>query len=180
MDPIYNEYYVNGKSANFIKKLWILNNSEHQPPILDKGVPPNGCFTMSIIQGNGLHVKHKNKTMHLSEGIYLCGQITETLYIDILSGTKATMIQLFPWTPSYFGISNAHLFTDKICFANEIAKFKVLNLDDMIDLENESLCSYLVKTFSCLFTSNNNIDLTTESLQMIMKKKRKYHRCFNS
>ncbi|WP_288447345.1 helix-turn-helix transcriptional regulator [uncultured Chryseobacterium sp.] len=171
MDPIYNEYYVNGKSANFIKKLWILNNSQDQSPILNKGVPPNGCFTLSIIKGNGLNIKHKNKARHLSEGIYFCGQITETLYIDILSGTKATMIQLFPWTPSFFGISNAYLFTDKICPANEIAKFKDLNLGNMIGLENEKLSGFLLKTFSSLFRSNDNIDLTTESLQMIMEKK---------
>lgn len=70
MDLIYNEYYVNGKSANFIKKLWILKNSEPQPPIINKGVPPNGCFTMAIIQGNGLNIKHKDQKKHLSEGNY--------------------------------------------------------------------------------------------------------------
>ncbi|MBD3903328.1 helix-turn-helix transcriptional regulator [Chryseobacterium sp. Ch-15] len=169
MNPIYNEYYVNGKGARFIKKLWILNNSEDHLPILNKGVPPNGCFTMSIIEGNGLNVKHKGQIRHLSEGIYFCGQITETLSIDILSKTKATMIQLFPWTPSYFGISDAYLFTNNICLANEITNFKALNLDAMIGLENERLCRYLVKTFTFLFRSNANIDLITQSVQFIMK-----------
>lgn len=171
MNPIYNEYYVNGKSANFIKKLWILNNSKDNHPILNKGVPPNGCFTMSIIQGNGLTVKHRDKTMHLSEGIYFCGQITETLYIDILSKTKATMIQLFPWTPAYFSISDAYLFTDKIVLTSEISNFKVLNLSDMIGLENESLNSYLLKNFSCLFRSNANADLISESVRLFIKNK---------
>jgi len=171
MNPIYSEYYVNGNTANFIKKLWILNNSEDQPPILNRGVPPNGCFTIAIIQGIGLNIKHKDQVRHLPKGIYFCGQITETLYIDILSKTKATMIQLFPWTPAYFGISDAHLFTDNICLVNEITSFKVLTLDEMIGLENEKLCRYLTKAFSCLFRSSDNIDLTTESVQLIMRNK---------
>nr|WP_314492219.1 helix-turn-helix transcriptional regulator [uncultured Chryseobacterium sp.] len=166
MNPIYSEYYINGKSANFIKKLWILNNSEDQPPILNKGVPPNGCFTMAIIQGTGLNVKHKDQNMYLSEGIYFCGQITETLYIP-----KATMIQLFTWTPAYFGFSDAHLFTDNICPAVEMTNFKGLNLDAMIGLENESLCRYFVKTFSFLFRSNAGTALITESTQLIMTTK---------
>lgn len=171
MNAIYDEYYVNGKSASFIKKLWVLNNPENHPPILNKGVPPNGCFTMSIIQGNGLNVKHKDQIKHLSEGIYFCGQITETLYIDILSKTKATMIQLFPWTPAYFSISDAYLFTDKIVLTSEISNFKVLNLNDMIGLENESLNSCLLKNFSCLFRSNANADFISESVRLIIKNK---------
>lgn len=84
MNAIYDEYYVNGKSASFIKKLWVLNNSENHLPILNKGVPPNGCFTMSIIQGNGLNVKHKDKTIHLSEGIYFCGPLAKWILNDIM------------------------------------------------------------------------------------------------
>ncbi|MFY1046667.1 helix-turn-helix domain-containing protein [Chryseobacterium sp. GP-SGM7] len=171
MNPIYNEYYVSGKSVNFIKKLWILNNSEDLPPILNKSVPPNGCFTIAIIQGSGLNIKHKGQTKNLPEGIYFCGQITEKLSIDILSATKATMIQLFPWTPACFGISDAHLFTDKICLANELIHFKELNLDIMIDLNNEMICNFLIKTFSFLLRSNPNIELITKCTQMILTNK---------
>ena len=113
---------MKGYIAHFIKKLWILDNPNDQPAILNKGVPPNGCFTIAIIQGNGLSVKLKNKIKLLPEGVYFCGQITETIYIDIPSGTKATMIQLFPWTPVHFGISSAYKFTDNICQINYIVK----------------------------------------------------------
>ena len=171
MNPIYNEYYVNGILTNFIKKLWILDNLNSNSPILDKGVPPNGCFTMAIIKGNGLNVNHKDQAIHLPEGIYFCGQITETLSLDILSATKATMIQLFPWTPACFGVSDAHLLTDKICRANELTHFKELNLDMMIGLNTEMVCSYLVNTFSCLFRSNPNIDLITNCIQLILTNK---------
>ena len=171
MNPIYDEYYINGKCAQFIKKLWILDNPKDQTPILNKGVPPNGCFTMAIIQGKGLTIKHKDQITQLPEGIYFCGQITETLYLDILSGTKATMIQLFPWTPACFGISDAHIFTDKVCPANEITNFKGLDLDTMIGLKNEMICRYLVKSFSRLLVKNINMNLITESTRLILKNK---------
>jgi len=148
MNPIYDEYYVNGNIANFIKKLWILDNPENHPLLLNKGVPPNGCFTIAIIQGNGLSMRHKDHTKRLYTGVYFCGQITETISIDVLSGTKATMIQLFPWTPPHFGISNSHLFTDNICPANEIALLKTLGLQRMIGLSNRLICQYITKAGS--------------------------------
>jgi hypothetical protein len=171
MNTIYNEYFVNGIIANFIKKLWILDNVNSSSPILDKGVPPNGCFTMAIIKGNGLNVRHKDQVRHLPEGIYFCGQITETLSLDILSATKATMVQLFPWTPASFGISDAHLFTDKIFPSNELIHFKEMNLDSMIGVNNEMVCSYLVKTFSALFTANAKVGVITKSTQLILGKR---------
>ncbi|KFC19536.1 helix-turn-helix transcriptional regulator [Chryseobacterium sp. FH1] len=173
MDPIYNEYYVHGKNKNFIKKLWILNNPENHPPILQKGVPPNGCFTIAIIQGNGLSIKHKNQINYLSEGIYFCGQITETINIDILSGTKATMLQLFPWTPSFFGISDAYLYTDTIRLANDIGILKDLNLNIMMGLSNKMICQYMAKAFVGLFHNNVNTSLITESTHMILARQGK-------
>lgn len=171
MNPIYKEYYVNGDIANFIKKLWILDNPENHPPILNKGVPPNGCFTIAIIQGNGLHIKHKDHTKRLSEGIYFCGQITETMSIDVLSGTKATMIQLFPWTPAHFGISDAYLFTDNIYPANEIPILKTLNLNMMVGLSSRLICQYITKTFTPLFRTDSNTALIIESTRKIIANK---------
>jgi AraC-like DNA-binding protein len=171
MNPIYDEYYVNGTIANFIKKLWILDNPEKHPPLLNKGVPPNGCFTIAIIQGNGLQVKHTGQITKLSEGIYFCGQITETISIDVLSGTKATMIQLFPWTAAHFGLSDAHLYTDHICPANEIAQLKTLDLHRMISLSNRSICQYITKAFAPLFKTDSNTALINESTKLIITSK---------
>jgi AraC-like DNA-binding protein len=171
MNPIYQEYYVNGSIAHFIKKLWILNNQEDQPSILNKGVPPNGCFTIAIVQGEGLNIRHKNQSKKLSEGIYFCGQITETMYIDIYSGTKATMIQLFPWTPVHFGISDAYLFTDHICPADEIARLKTLDLNMMIGLSNRLICKYIATAFVPFFKTDSNTALIIESTQIIIASK---------
>lgn len=171
MNPIYDEYHVNGTIANFIKKLWILENPESHPNLLDKGVPPNGCFTIAIIQGIGLHIKHKDHTKKLSEGIYFCGQITETISIDVLSGTKATMIQLFPWTPAHFGISDSHLFTDHICPADEIALLKTLDLQNMIGLSSRSICQHITRAFAPLFRTDSNKTSIIESTQLIINNK---------
>lgn len=171
MNPVYEEFYVNGKIAHFIKKLWILDNPNDQPSIVNKGVPPNGCFTIAIVQGKGLSIKHKNQVRKLSEGIYVCGQITETIYIDIYSGTKATMVQLFPWTPVHFGISDAHLFTDHICLANEIALLKTLDLNMMIGLSNRLICNFFIKAFAPLFRTDSNTVLIIESTQIIIASK---------
>lgn len=168
MNPIYEEFYVHGNSAHFIKKLWIVSNPEDCPSLLNKGIPPNGCFTIAVVQGKGLCVKHKNHIINLAEGIYFCGQITETLYIDIFSGTKATMIQLFPWTPAYFGICDAHFFADKIFPDHEITPLKTLDLSRMIGLSNTLICHYLTKAFIPFFRSNSNTGLISTSIQMII------------
>ncbi len=171
MNPIYKEYYVNGNSAHFIKKLWILDTPEHHPPVLNKGVPPNGCFTLAVIEGSGLRTTLKNQIQTLPEGIYFCGQITETIYFDIDPGTKATMIQLFPWTPVHFGMTDAHWFTDYICPADEIPQLTVLNVNDLIGLSSENLCRHITQIFNPLFRTNVNTGLITESTRMIIAKK---------
>lgn len=171
MNPIYDEYYVNGTIANFIKKLWILDNPENHAPLLNKGVPPNGCLTIAIIQGNALHVKHRGQITKLFEGIYFCGQITETLFIDVLSGTKATLIQLFPWTPANFGFSDAYLYTDHICVINEIALLKTFDLHKMMGLSNRSICQYITKAFAPMFRTDSNTALITESTHLIITNK---------
>lgn len=115
-----------------------------------------------------MKVKLKDNNIHLPEGVYFCGQITQALSLNILSETKATMIQLFPWTPAWFGISNAYLFTDKICRANEVINFKELNFDVLIGLKNEIVCIYLAKIFSPLFRRSPNIELISKSIQLIL------------
>lgn len=169
--PIYQEYYVKGNIAHFIKKLWILNNPENCPALFNKGVPPNGCFTIAVIEGNGLSVRHQNQVKHLPEGVYFCGQITEPIYLDISSGTKAVMIQLFPWTLVHFGISNAQDFTDTICPIHETGIATPLDLIKMIGLSNEKICNYMTNAFRPLFRSNINTNLILESTQMIMASK---------
>ena len=154
--------------AHFVKKLWILSNPLNCPVISNKGVPPNGCFTIAIVQGTGLCVNHKNQFRHLPEGVYFCGQITETLFVDILPGTKATMIQLFPWTPIHFGFLNAYTFADIICPFSESGVLPILDLTKMIGLSNEKICRYVKKAFSPLFRNNRETALIIESTQMII------------
>jgi AraC-like DNA-binding protein len=168
---LYQEYYVEDKIAHFIKKLWILNNPGDSPAISNKGVPPNGCFTIASVQGKGLSIKHQDQIKLLPEGVYFCGQITETMYIDIQSDTKAVMIQLFPWTPAHFGISNAQIFTDKICSISEIGVIPIVDLTQIIGLSNERICRYVTKAFYPLFRNSMNTALIIESTQMIIAHK---------
>ncbi|WP_084681537.1 helix-turn-helix transcriptional regulator [Chryseobacterium soli] len=107
----------------------------------------------------------------MPEGVYFCGQITETMYIDIHSDTKAIMIQLFPWTPAHFGISNAKIFTDKICSISEIGVVPVSDLTAMIGLGSEKICSYITKAFYPLFRNTIKTALIIESTQMIIANK---------
>ena len=165
---IYEEYDVKKEISHFIKKLWTLNSLPGKPSILNKGILPNGCFTIAIIQGNGLYVKQQNQLKHLTEGVYFCGQLTEAIYVDIYPGTKATMIQLFPWTPAHFGLSNAEIFTDKIVPIGELSVDPVLDLTHMIGLTNAQICRFVTAAFHSLFRSDANTALIIESTQMII------------
>lgn len=165
---IYEEYYVTNEISHFIKKLWTLNNVVGGPAIMNKGVLPNGCFTIAIVRGEGLYVKQQNQVKHLTEGVYFCGQITETIYVDLYPGTKATMIQLFPWTPVYFGLSHAELLTDKIYPIDEVAINPVLDPGAMIGLTNPQICRFITAAFSPLFRNDHNTSLIIESTQMII------------
>jgi hypothetical protein len=99
----YTEYKVPKPLAALVKKLWTLDNLSNPAPVENKSILPNGCFNIAFIAGAGVLIINKTGRIQLREGVYFCGQMTELLDIDIHPHSRATMVQLYPWTPVFPG-----------------------------------------------------------------------------
>ncbi|WP_316805360.1 helix-turn-helix transcriptional regulator [Pedobacter nototheniae] len=150
----YREYYVKNYLSRFLKKLWKLENLFNDYPVEQKCVLPNGCFNIAILQGPGLIVRSQNWEQQLSEGIYLCGQFTKPVYVDVLAHTNATMVQLHPWTPAYFGLQNATVLTDNILAISDVFKGIILNNELITTAGYADLIRQLAIAFTSFAATN--------------------------
>lgn len=165
----YEEYYLKEMFNHFIKKIWTLDNLDEDSTHLQKTILPNGCFNIAIIKGAGFLVTQLNQEKRLTEGIYFCGQATEAVFIDIFSHTRATMVQLYPWTPMHFFLEDINLFRDRIIPADHLPV--KLDKDFMLlpDLENAQICRQILRTFSPLYNADEVSTLVTKASQFIFE-----------
>lgn len=110
----YGEYYAENRFSLFIKKIWVLDNLSNPGNIEGRSVLPNGCFNIAVIEGLGLRISHMGQEKHLGPGSYFCGQMTQAVGVEILPRSKATMVQLHPWTPAHFTGEDMGAFTDQV------------------------------------------------------------------
>jgi AraC-like DNA-binding protein len=94
----YTEYAPNQESSRFVKKLWMIDNSQQNTSIKDQIILPNGCFHIGFLTGQGIEVITADKNYHLTEGAYFCSQFSHALNIHILPKTKILLIKLTTWT----------------------------------------------------------------------------------
>lgn len=168
----YLEFAIQDQSAFFIKKLWTLDNSTNQQPVLQKSILPNGCFNIAIINGQGVLVRHQNAAKQLTKGVYYCGQMTKAIQVDIMPGTKATMIQLFPWTPVHFLLPAVlSAFTDSIIPIHELPSNLPIQWDYLLELYNESqIHRYVVTQLSRSVRQNADSRLITDACRLMLER----------
>lgn len=162
----YDEYYVPNSLSFLIKKLWTLNNINNFKSISNKSVLPNGCFNIAFITGKGFTIKNTNGKTHLTEGVYFFGQMTELLQIDIYPHSKATMVQLYPWTLVHFSAEDMNMHINKFIKMDHFQTSAFANLGKA---ENLSICRMVAATFSPLFHVNSTTSLLTKATQMIIR-----------
>ncbi|NIG56364.1 helix-turn-helix transcriptional regulator [Chitinophaga sp. Cy-1792] len=97
----YREYPVAAPLSTYIKKCWVLDNSQNPLALTGRKVLPNGCFNLAIISGQGIAIAGLHHTV-LKEGIYFCGQLTSAIDIHLHAYTKIVLVQLYPWAPVNF------------------------------------------------------------------------------
>lgn len=166
----YSEYTIQDQSAFFLKKLWTLDNGTNSNPVLQKSILPNGCFNIAIINGPGIFVQYHNKNIRLTEGVYYCGQITKAIQVDVMPGTKATMIQLFPWTPVHFSFPPIlSTLTDAIVPIHELLLNLPIQWDYLLGCHNESqIHRYVVTRLNQSINHNSDSELITNACQLIL------------
>ncbi len=109
----YSEHELKSE-ARFVNKLWRLDNSHQKIAIDDLKILPNGCFNIGLLIGKGALVTFKEKKYNLSEGIYLCSQVTQPVNLTLLGYSKVILIQLHAWSFSYYSENDFSNFTDDI------------------------------------------------------------------
>lgn len=110
----YSELQVAPDSERFVNKIWCLDNFRSREPKKENQLLPNGCFNIGIVVGKGLQVRFETKTYNITEGIYLCSQVTQKTNVDIEPFTKIIFIQLHAWTFSIFPAYNLSRFLNSI------------------------------------------------------------------
>ncbi|WP_299291524.1 DUF6597 domain-containing transcriptional factor [uncultured Mucilaginibacter sp.] len=164
----YEEYQIRRELSVFIKKLWTLNNLTNSSPVLNKSVLPNGCFNLAFIQGPGLQIKHQNIDKLLPAGVYFCGQMTEALSVSIEPFTKATMVQLYPWTPIHFLSANLSLYTDQIVPTTDMGFVPFDKLKIVEGLTHTLICRQVIAAFNPLLNFSTASSLITRGTQMMI------------
>ena len=110
-----------------------------------------------------------SRVIELKEGIYFCGQATQSVTIEILPDTKLNMVQIFPWTASMFGNYDMNLCT------NNVIPFRNINQDfeyeaGKIDKNDEyRISSFLHDQFNNFIIKNEHTLLLHNSCSIIMK-----------
>ncbi|AWG23860.1 helix-turn-helix domain-containing protein [Flavobacterium kingsejongi] len=163
----YQEYYTENKFSLFIKKIWVLDNLFNTNIIAGKSVLPNGCFNIAVIEGNGLKIKHVGWDKHLSTGVYFCGQMTQAIEVDILPNSKATMIQIYPWVPSYFILDDMSNFRDAIILIDSF-KFNSELIGKLPGQSHRVIYKTIVFVFAPLFKTGSVPDLIYKATSLIM------------
>jgi len=165
----YKELYVKDSLSFCINKLWILENFDSKGESANKTLVPNGCFNIAFINGQGVFAKFGNNVIELKEGIFFCGQATQSVTIEIMPDTKLNMVQIFPWTASMLGNYDMNLCT------NNVIPLIRINQDfeyeaGKIDKSDEYLISnFLHDQFNKFLNKNEHTLLLHKSCSAIIK-----------
>jgi AraC-like DNA-binding protein len=146
----YRELQVKNSIAGFVKKLWILDNLKNSNFEQGKSVLPNGYFNIAIIEGKGVSATIGQTVTTLRKGIYFCGQMTKSVQVNIMPSTKATLIQLFPWTPSAFVSKDMSRFRDSIVEIKKAEQYSAYKLHESQYSNESAILELLYKNFPSL------------------------------
>lgn len=122
MNEFYTEVSTKDYYKPYIQKFWILNNIKHPLSTPATFALPNGCCTIVFVSGNGVLLNFAGKTIELSAGVYLSGQISKRAGISLKPYSKAIMAQVKPWLPPLI----THISMDEL--VNDVVSLEYINL----------------------------------------------------
>ncbi len=162
----YVEYKVPKSLAPLVKKLWTLDNLSNPSPVENKSILPNGCFNIAFIAGAGVLIRNKNGKIQLPEGIYFCGQMTQLLDIHIHPHSRATMVQLYPWTLAHFHpAAEMSRYIDGFISLEHFGNYHFKNL---LKAGDADICRAVTAMFKPLFKADLSTTILTRATQIIM------------
>lgn len=164
----YQEYYADNRFSVFLKKIWVLDNLANPERIVGRQVLPNGCFNIAVIEGNGLIIKHMGWEKHLLTGSYFCGQMTQAISVELLPYSKATMVQLHPWTPAHFSAADMSKFTDQIVPLEEL-EIGPDHFSRLPGRSHKEIYQVLVLTFEPMIRESSTQELIYRSAVLLVE-----------
>ncbi|HUW93716.1 MAG TPA: DUF6597 domain-containing transcriptional factor [Bacteroidales bacterium] len=165
----YKELSVNASLKFSINKLWIFENSDNKAIEANKTIVPNGCFNIAFITGRGAVVAFNKEVVELKQGIYFCGQATQSVTVDLLPETKVIMVQLFPWSASMFTDFDMVECRNKIIPINYINKDFEREAGDINQGDENIILKFLDDRFNRYLYKNDHTLLVHQSCAIIMK-----------
>lgn len=164
----YKEYYADKRFSVYIKKIWILDNLANPETIAGRQVLPNGCFNIAVIEGNGLIIKHMGWEKNLLTGSYFCGQMTQAISVELLPYSKATMVQLHPWTPAHFSAADMSKFTDQIV-PFEVPEIGSAHFSSLPELSHKEIYQTFIMAFEMMMREGSTQELIYRASSLLVE-----------
>ncbi len=165
----YKELSVNDSLKFSINKLWIFINHDNQAVEANKTIVPNGFFNIAFITGKGALVTFNKEVTELKQGIYFCGQATQSVGVDILPATKVIMVQLFPWSASMFSDFDMKECRNRIVPIKQVNKNFEREAGTLSQGNENNVLNFLHERFNDFLGKNEHTALVRESCVTIMK-----------
>ena len=143
----YKELSVTDSLKFSINKLWIFINHDTKAIEANKTIVPNGFFNIAFITGKGALVAFNKEVLELKQGIYFCGQATQSVSVDILPATKVIMVQIFPWSASMFTDFDMKECRNKIVPIHSINKDFECEANDIDHTDEQTILHFLHERF---------------------------------
>ncbi|MDQ0640217.1 AraC-like DNA-binding protein [Pedobacter sp. W3I1] len=130
---------------SYVRKFWILDNSESGLVATTKHALPNTCITIAIIHGDGLIIDFPNNPISIARGSYLVGEITKATGVMVLPYTKAFMVQLNPWAATLLSNCSFHELTNQFAAIADINRELARSFIDINVLDNKGTKQQILK-----------------------------------
>ncbi|WP_143960221.1 helix-turn-helix domain-containing protein [Litoribacter populi] len=81
----------------YIKKVWAIENASYLVSKATNKMIPDGCLEIILIKGQGACFTIKDLSFPCQEGVYLGGQLTASIDMEILPQSKLYFLKIYPW-----------------------------------------------------------------------------------
>ena len=166
----YRELTVEDALRFYIKKIWILDNSQNAQAENDKSILPNGCFNIAFITGEGAVTQHHTAQNVLKAGIYFCGQATQAVQVSILPYTKVNLVQLYAWTPAQLIPESMEAYTDTIAPIGKVLPHFEAAAQHIAHADEAQVRDFLTEKFTSFLYENTDMPLLYNSLYLLLSR----------
>jgi AraC-like DNA-binding protein len=146
------------KPLGIANRAWIIDNNNHTHCDNIRCLP-NGATNICFILGNGVAIRNGIQNDKLTEGVYLIGQTTRKVVLNIKPFTKLILLEFAPWTTCQFLHCNYSITKNQIIDLQEISASINFQLLALLDYNEKIIIYKSQQILSTSLCQNNSSKL---------------------